>query len=55
MPTPRPPVGGSEESEQKDQFSAAQDGKRLMLPMRSSSWLSFVSNNAMRTWPAPSG
>jgi hypothetical protein len=31
-PTPRPPQGGSEESEQKDQFSAAQGGMRLVLP-----------------------
>jgi hypothetical protein len=31
-PTPRPPQGGSEESEQKDQFSAARCGMRLVLP-----------------------
>ncbi len=31
-PTPRPPQGGSEESEQKDQFSAARCGVRLALP-----------------------
>ena len=31
-PTPRPPQGGSEESEQKDQFSAARSGMRLVLP-----------------------
>jgi hypothetical protein len=29
-PTPRPPQGGSEESEQKDQFSAARIGMRLV-------------------------
>lgn len=54
MPTPRPPVGGSKESEREDQFSGHRIRRPAGLPFGDQSWQTSKSFNAAPIWPRPS-